>query len=582
MMHRKGTSPLIWLSLLVIILYGFVIWTHIRWSNQAMSLMEGGIEQYLVEKAKYFTAMFKESYESPALTYSLMDVVKDLASHGGVTSEFITNRGTYEAGGKYYVNDVEVDIEGKKLECMRVERETHGIWPSTHEDYILYWIQAEGTGIEKFRPFAYYSDENAFIGDEDYTIRFETDYDRPVGEVAVVLYFLKDGYVEIKSGDKVIKRVENTGVYVIDGSDIKNNELVFRGSSKNVALLRGVVASIYRDKNTIGSVATCARDMLEELMWSYIRPVLNLSSYYGMEIRNSYPNVSFDPSVYYVHGSVWMPKGANITKYFKDGSVMVRVHTNMFAESNISVRYGLLIKYANWFVENVEGILLSRIWEMSNDNYEDSYIASETEGTEHCDSGGNIPKASCPHDSTNVPKTRNVKNDIVSLLNTISSELTQNSEEGIRWRLELVDSDNNFDNNFHDIQYSYIYRWADTSVYCDASCNHDCPGSCSDSTSGNLNGCEAYYYHRYVFGPLVIKLEISDEKYRVFDVSKNDWEPLTLVVYLEIMVDDDLCRFRNVYYRCSAICGYTHGTYCGISNTNPYGNPVNLKPPESK
>jgi hypothetical protein len=33
---------------------------------------------------------------------------------------------------------------------------------------------------------------------------------------------------------------------------------------------------------------------------------------------------------------------------------MVKLHSNMFSESNLSARYGLLIEYANWFVENVE------------------------------------------------------------------------------------------------------------------------------------------------------------------------------------------------------------------------------------
>ncbi len=557
------------MALLVIILYGFVIWMNIRASHQTLGFIEGTVEQYMVEKAKYFVAMFRESYESPALTYSIMKVINDLASHGGITSKFIEEHGILQSNDNYYVSDVEVDVNDNKLECMKVEKETYrtGLL-STEDRYVLYWTQAEGIGIEKFRPYAYFSDENTPIGSEDHTISFETDNNRPVGEVAITLYFLKNGYVEIRSGDNLIKRVETTGVYVIDGEDINNNKLVLRGSSEDVAVLRGVVATIYRDKRSVGKVATCARDMLEDLMWNYISPVKRTESYYGMEVNNTYPNVSFDPSTYYIHGSSWMPKGANITKYFGNGRVMVMVHSNMFAESNVSVRYGLLLKYASWFVENIEGVLLARIWKIL-DGYEDTCAMSEVNGCPNADN----PTCQYRPDCTVVPSGENVKSDIISLLEDIERDLSSKSSiNGIEWSFELVDKDGDFENNFEDVVYEFI------DVYRGNKCT---VSSCNTANSGFENYCYHYYYHRYIVHDMVIKVTITDNRYKIYDEEKKEWLPVKLVFYIEVSVDDNNCREGSNSYVCSKICGTdgickdTYATSYSDTNT-PYGSIIDL------
>ncbi len=553
-MNRKGTSSVVWLAVLVIVLYGFVIWLQMRTANETMGFMEGVTEQYVVEKGKYFIAMFKESYETPALTFSLMKVVKDLGMHGGITKKFIDTHGVLtDSEGKNYVRNVKVDVDGAERGCMRVEKETSGIWPFIQDEYVLYWVQAEGTSIDKFRPYGYYSDENVPIKkDTPYIIKFETDHDRPVKEVAIVLYFLKDGWVDIYTagGSMWRKRVDRTGVYILTGGQIVNNEIRLIGSEDNVAVLRGVVASIYKDVLSSGGVATCARDMLEDLMWEYIRPVLRSESYYGIQVINTYPNVSFDPSTYYIHGSTWMPQGANLTKYFGDGRVMVRLHSNMFAENNISVRYGLLVEYANWFVENIEEVLIRKLMSQLNSDFDDY---------SHEDSGWHCGDVNCPDETDVSYSGSDFKLSIQNALEDLSDELTHASKEGIEWKLELVDFNSGFTTNSDKsvcedgslcIDYeeypNFIHMERQVIIWhTGGEC--DCwTGPCGGHTCDHYrHRCEVKYYHRYVLKDLKIKVTIKDTKFKIYDKDAG-WVPVTLVFYVNVNVDDNLCNGDKV------------------------------------
>ncbi len=420
---NKAFASVLAVAILLMMWVGFGLWMLSR-TFEGMQIVEGEIIRNFLEKGKYEIALIKESQEQPALLFAMMKTVLDYASHGMVTSRMITESGiTTDDSGRKFVMNVKVRLKGMDRSCMRVE--------DVNGEYVLYWVQAEGTGMQVYKPIAYFRDFDGWLTTTPLKINFDVDNGFSVGEVMMTIYFIRKGEVSIMSGNTLLKKATTTGVYFIKGDAIQNNEIELVASKNGTAKLRGVVATIYKYDNPKDfRVVDCARDMIQDLMEKYLEEYYTKgTNFYGMEFVGSKPNVTFDPSTNYIHGSVWMSKGMNVTIKYSDGTPMVFLHSNMFTETNLSTRLGLLIDYGNTFVDHINDWLVRKIFEESNKQLKDFARVS---GKWVC---GPLTCKDCPDDPTPTYNKADFERVILTALNELESDLNASSARGIGWRL---------------------------------------------------------------------------------------------------------------------------------------------------
>ncbi len=425
----KGFASVLAVALLLMVWVAFASWVMLTRTFEAMQIIEGEVLRNFIEKGKFEISMIKESQEQPALIFAMMKTVLDYASHGMITSKLIAENGiTYESGNRKYVLNMRVNFEGVDRGCMRIE--------DVDGEYVLYWVQAEGTGMQVYKPISYFKDFNGWIGRVPTTIEFSVDPGFRVGEVMLTLYFLKNATVTIKSGGTILMNANHTGVYFLKGDSIEGNRIEIKASRNNTVKLRGIVATIYKhkDSNKFSAVG-CGRDMIQEIMERYLEQYYRgtPTNMYGMTFKGSKPNVTFDPSTNTIHGSVWMSEGMNVTRVSREGKVTVMLHSNMFTETNVSTRLGLMVNYGNTFVDNIEEWLIRKIFEKSNEKLQDYYTE---ESEEVCRP---LTCNDCPEDKTPTYGEADFENVITSALSELEADLNASSAEGIGWKLIYLD-----------------------------------------------------------------------------------------------------------------------------------------------
>ena len=538
---KKGFGDTIVGFVSVVILMIFLIYVYLRTNSSTKYIVESFTLQTLIENGVEVTSYIQQSILSPALLYSTMQVIYFEALNGGITNQFLSDHGRDSAG---FFNNVYMFVNKggwKKEECLKYDSKYN----------TLYWSLAEGTKIAKTPVFDYFTDFEKKISTTPIVIKFKPPYQvgstaiRKIGSVLISIYFLKDGQVTISSGGKALVVAKNTGVYVIPGDKIVNNEIKIVGSSENVAILKTVVSSPFSK-----DVVSDSTNMLKKLMENYLKALNGKEIFeYEVNVPDDF-SVDFSPRANATNSSIWFKSGITIFhKYYGKSPLPssitygINMNTDAFTEKRTFVRYGLLVDYGIYFVKHLDDLVIPTIRKFMDKNMQDYYITWKVSGC--C-----VPLTSCPSDETPTYPGTYIKNKVIlPALKQLQQKLNSKSAKGITWNLKLIEFDTDFQVNTnkmycrgrnHCIPYqsfnNFVMAENQKTYYHAYLCG--CP---YNPTTCYNHYCVVKYSHRYILKNLKILVTISDNHYQIFSPEKNKWVPLTLRFIVDINVDDNRC-----------------------------------------
>lgn len=543
---KKGGADLNALAAIIgIFIAGFVIiYNTVLYDRAHENALEN---QYQLSQAESAIRAMQQSFQKSALFFGIMNVSKELGSHGGVTSKAVS-------AAKNTLPKMNITGGIPYWAVSRCKEET----------------SAESE-IRKRVPFIYYSGANKIIGkkEQEFLIVPESRYGQNIDDVsrkgyafnlAVAAFFMKPANLKLSvcqsegaggsgagiskdAGCSEVSTIASDGLYIysLDSSKItdasKDVRLKMASDADNSVSVRLIAVSIY-DKE----IALSPSQRLAENLEQYRKKV------------ETYSDESINGTVEKMDG-YFLPSSDNIyASGIADSKLLTAKKGNSLdavgsgvAEEGVKIRYWKLYGMAQYFVDNLDGLVKKRINDGMNADFEDySAPSKETDGAG--------PSCSvCADDEAPEYKRDDFYNSLAKSLKSVESDLNMlYAKEGIVWNITAP---------------SELFSGCGANAhksYCDAAAIDGCDNQADNiehyeykkskyyltqSRRGwwggvwhQTNRCDAYYAHRYVFKNVKVLVSIKDEAYAFFDEDEKKWAPLEFKFFVELdRIDDNLC-----------------------------------------